>query len=76
LRAFFPGEYLDLESGLEKVWKRNGFSGFGFQVSGFVLRKLGGLLQRLTGSRAKRSFRVGQFTEQEEGLFPKQYRSK
>jgi hypothetical protein len=76
LRAFFPGEYLDLENELEEIWKRSRISGFGFQVSGFVLRKLGGLLQRLTGSRAKRSFRVGQFTEQEEGLFPKQYRSK
>jgi glycosyltransferase involved in cell wall biosynthesis len=76
LRAFFPGEYLGLESGLEKVWKRNGLSGFKFWVSGFMLRKLGGLLQRLTGSRAKRSFRVEQYNKQESGLFPKQYRSK
>jgi GT2 family glycosyltransferase len=76
LRAFFPGEYLDLEKELKKIWKKTRFSVFGFQFSGFMLRKLGGLLQRLTGSRAKRSFRVGQFTEQEEGLFPKQYRSK
>jgi hypothetical protein len=41
-----------------------------------MLRKLGGLLQRLTGSRAKRSFRVEQYNKQESGLFPKQYRSK
>jgi GT2 family glycosyltransferase len=57
LRAFFPGEYLDLETGLQAIWKRNGFSVFGFQVSGFLMRKLGGLKQRLVGHRWSRSFR-------------------
>ena len=57
LRAFFPGEYLELESGLESVWKRSKFSGFSFQVSGFLLRKLGGLKQRFMGHRWSRAFR-------------------
>ncbi len=56
LRAFFPGEYLDLETGLQAIWKRNGFSVFGFQVSGFLMRKLGGLKQRLVGHRWPSSF--------------------
>jgi hypothetical protein len=57
LRAFFPGEYLDLESGLEDIWKRNGLSGFRFRVLGFLLRKIGGLKQRLVGHRWSRAFR-------------------
>ncbi len=57
LRAFFPGEYLDLENGLESIWKRNGLSGFRFRVSGFLLRKLGGLKQRLGRHRWSRAFR-------------------
>jgi len=56
LRAFFPGEYQDLETGLQAIWKRNGFSVFGFQVSGFLMRKLGGLKQRLVGHRWPSSF--------------------
>jgi hypothetical protein len=65
LRAFFPGEYRDLESGLENIWKRSKVSVFGFQLSGFLVRKIGGAMQRVTGSRVKRSFRVGRYTKQE-----------
>jgi glycosyltransferase involved in cell wall biosynthesis len=57
LRAFFPGEYLDLESGLEGIWKRSKFSDFRFQFSGFLQRKLGGLKQRFVGHRWSRAFR-------------------
>jgi GT2 family glycosyltransferase len=56
LRAFFPGEYLDLENELEEIWKRSRISGFGFQVSGFLMRKLGGLKQRVWGHRWPSSF--------------------
>jgi glycosyltransferase involved in cell wall biosynthesis len=56
LRAFFPGEFLDLETGLQAIWKRSRISGFGFQVSGFLMRKLGGLKQRLIGHRWPSSF--------------------
>jgi hypothetical protein len=56
LRAFFPGEYLDLETGLQAIWKRSRVSVFGFQVSGFLMRKLGGLKQRLVGHRWPSSF--------------------
>jgi GT2 family glycosyltransferase len=56
LRAFFPGEYLDLETGLQAIWKRSRVSVFGFQVSGFLMRKLGGLKQKLVGHRWPSSF--------------------
>jgi hypothetical protein len=72
LRAFFPGEYLDLESGLEAIWKRNWFSGFRFQVSGFVLRKWRGLMNRIFGHRVKGGFRSGKFTSREATLFDAQ----
>lgn len=75
LRAFFPGEYLDLESGLEKIWRRSRLSDFRFWFSGFIFRKIAGMMHRVIGSRVKRSFRVGQFTEREAGLFPKEYQS-
>jgi hypothetical protein len=57
LRAFFPGEYLDLENGLEGIWKRSKLSNFRFQFSGFLIRKLGGLRQRIIGHRWPGSFR-------------------
>jgi hypothetical protein len=59
LRAFFPGEYQDLQSGLESVWKRSKFSVFSFQFSGFLLRKWGGVKQRLFGHRWALAYRVG-----------------
>lgn len=59
LRAFFPGEYLELESGLEKIWRMTRFSGIRFQVLGFLSRKWGGLTQRLVGHRWSRAFRCG-----------------
>jgi hypothetical protein len=51
LRAFFPEEYQDLESGLEKIWKRNRSSFFIFHFSFFLLRIWGGLKQRVVGHR-------------------------
>ncbi len=57
LEKFFPGEYLDLERGLEGIWKRNKFSVFSFQFLGFLLKKLGGLKQRIIGHRWPASFR-------------------
>jgi GT2 family glycosyltransferase len=71
LRDFFPGEYLDLERGLEDIWKRSKFSVFGFQCSVFLRRKWGGVMQRFKGHRVKRCFCVGGFSSREEGLFPK-----
>jgi glycosyltransferase involved in cell wall biosynthesis len=72
LRAFFPGEYLDLEKELKKIWKRSRISGFGFQVSGFVLRKWGGLMNRIFGHRVKGCFRPGKFTSRVATLFDAQ----
>ena len=59
LRAFFPGEYLGLESGLEGIWKKSKFSVFSFQFSVFLRQKLGGLKQRIIGHRWPGSFRCG-----------------
>ena len=58
LRAFFPKECLDLEDGLEKIWKKNRFSAFSFQFSGFLIRIWGGLKQRVVGHRCSRVFRT------------------
>ena len=57
LRAFFPGEYLDLECGLERIWNRSRFSGLWFRVSSFILGKWGGLKDRIYGHRWPSSFR-------------------
>jgi hypothetical protein len=42
--------------------KGHWFSGSKFQISGFVLRKLGGLKLRLLGYREHASFRCGKFS--------------
>lgn len=57
LRGFFPGEYQDLESGLEKIWKRNWFSVFGFPFSAFFLRIWAGAKFRFMGHRWLGCFR-------------------
>ena len=57
LEKFFPAEGDELKNELQGIWKRNWFSGSRFQVSGFALRKLGGLKLRLLGYREHASFR-------------------
>jgi GT2 family glycosyltransferase len=59
LEKFFPAEEGELKNELQRIWKRNWFSGSRFQFSGFVLRKLGGLKQQLLGYRENTSFRCG-----------------
>jgi GT2 family glycosyltransferase len=59
LEKFFPTEEDGLKNELQGIWKRNSCSGFRFQVSGFLLRKLGGLKLRLLGYREHSSFRCG-----------------
>ncbi len=61
LEKFFPKEESELKNKLRGIWNRNWFSGFRFQVSGFVLRKLGGLKLRVLGYREHASFRCGKF---------------
>jgi len=58
LRAFFPEEYQDFESGLEKIWKRNRSSFFIFHFSVSLLRIWGGLKLRVVGHRWSRVFRT------------------
>ena len=70
LESFFPLEENELKRDLQSIWKRSKFSIFNFQFAGFLLRKWGGLIQRLTGSRVKQSFRIGRYTEQEARLYP------
>jgi hypothetical protein len=48
-----------LENEIKLIWKRSRFSGFRFQVSGFVFQKLGGLKQRVFGHRWSSAFRCG-----------------
>ena len=48
-----------LENEIKLIWKRSRFSGFRFQVSGFVFQKFGGLKQRVFGHRWSRAFRCG-----------------
>jgi glycosyltransferase involved in cell wall biosynthesis len=62
LEKFFPKEESELKNELQGIWKRNWFSGSKFQVSGFVLRKLGGLKLRVLGYREHASFRCGKFS--------------
>jgi hypothetical protein len=69
LEKFFPTEESELKNELQEIWKKNLFSGFRFQVSGFVLRKWGGLMNRIFGHRVKGCFRPGKFTSREATLF-------
>ena len=62
LEKFFPAEEDELKNELQGIWKRNWFSGSKFQVSGFALRKLGGLKLRVLGYRENTSFRCGKFS--------------
>jgi len=62
LEKFFPHGEGELKNELQGIWKRNWFSGFRFQVSGFALRKLGGLKWRVLGYRENTSFRCGKFS--------------
>jgi glycosyltransferase involved in cell wall biosynthesis len=64
LEKFFPTEEDGLKNELQGIWKRNSCSGFRFQVSGFLLRKLGGLKLRLLGYREHSSFRCGRPSRQ------------
>ena len=63
LEKFFPEGEDELKDQLQEIWKRNWFSGFRFQVSGFVFRKLGGLRFRIMGYREHASFRCGRPSE-------------
>ena len=62
LEKFFPTEENELKNDLQGLWKRNWFSVFRFRVSGFALRKLGGLKLRVLGYRENTSFRCGKFS--------------
>ena len=62
LEKFFPAEEDELKNELQGIWKRNWFSGSKFQVSGFALRKLGGLKLRVLGYREHASFRCSKFS--------------
>ena len=62
LEEFFPDGEDELKNVLQGIWKKNWFSGFRFQVSGFVFRKLGGLKLRLLGYRENTSFRSRKFS--------------
>jgi len=62
LERFFPDGETELKKELQGIWKKNWFSGFRFQVSGFVLRKLAGLKLRVLGYREHASFRCGKFS--------------
>ena len=64
LEKFFPTEEDGLKNELQGIWKRNSCSGFRFQVSGFLLRKLGGLKLRLFGYREHSSFWCGRTSRQ------------
>ena len=69
LGIFFPDGEDELKNELQAIWKRSRFSGFRFQVSGFVLRKWGGLMNQIFGHRVKGCFRPGKFTSREKALF-------
>ncbi|MCX6963877.1 MAG: glycosyltransferase family 2 protein [Verrucomicrobia bacterium] len=72
LGIFFPDGEAEVKNELQAIWKRNWFSGFRFQVSGFMLRKWGGLMNRIFGHRVKGGFRPGKFTSREKALFDAQ----
>ena len=63
LEKFFPEGEGELKKELQGIWKLSAFSVFSFQFSGFVLRKLGGLKQRVLGYREHASFRCGRPSE-------------
>ena len=63
LEKFFPDGEGKLKNQLQGIWKRNWFSASKFQVSGFALRKLGGLKLRVFGCREHASFRCGRPSE-------------
>jgi GT2 family glycosyltransferase len=63
LEKFFPEGEGELKKELKGIWKLSAFSVFSFQFSGFVLRKLGGLKQRVLGYREHASFRCGRPSE-------------
>lgn len=56
LGRFFPDGERELKNELQGIWRKNGFSGFGFQFSGFVLRKWAGLKLRVLGYREHQSY--------------------
>jgi hypothetical protein len=62
LGRFFPDGEDELKNELQGIWKRNWFSSFGFQVLGFVFRKLGGLKLRVLGYREHGSFKCAKFS--------------
>ena len=62
LEKFFPHGEDELKNQLQGIWKGNWFSGFVFQVLGFVFRKLGGLKFRVIGYREHASFRCAEFS--------------
>jgi glycosyltransferase involved in cell wall biosynthesis len=69
LGNFFPDGESEVKNELQAIWKRNWFSGLRFQLSGFVLRKWGGLMNQIFGHRVKGCFRPGKFTSREATLF-------
>jgi glycosyltransferase involved in cell wall biosynthesis len=66
LEKFFPEGEGELKNELQAIWKRNHFSGFIFQVSGFVIRKLGGVKLRALGYREHASFKCAEFSASSE----------
>ncbi|MCX6972906.1 MAG: glycosyltransferase family 2 protein [Verrucomicrobia bacterium] len=72
LEKFFPNGEDQSKNDLQGIWKRNWFSGLRFEVSGFVLRKWGGLMNQIFGHRVKGCFRPGKFTSREKALFDAQ----
>ena len=62
LGRFFPEGERELKNELQGIWKKNRFSVFSFQFSGFILRKLGGLKLRVLGFREHASFRSRKFS--------------
>ena len=66
LEKFFPDREGDLKNKLVAIWRKNRFSGLSFQVLSFVLRKLGGLKQRVLGYRDHASFKCAEFSASSE----------
>ena len=66
LEKFFPHGEGELKNELQGIWKKNRFSGLGFQVLGFVFRKLGGLKFRIMGYREHASFKCAEFSASSE----------
>ena len=66
LEKFFPHGEGELKNELQGIWTKNRFSGLGFQVLGFVFRKLGGLKLRIMGYREHASFKCAEFSASSE----------